>query len=109
MIRLALIGLILSVQAAGAHTTDQPFAEWMMSLRQPKIPYASCCGPADQVYPERYEANEDGSFTAWVNGRKINVPADTVIWDRVNPTGRGVLFINQEDQFIFCFVPGSGT
>ena len=84
-----------------------------MSLMRPDFPGGSCCGPTDQVYVDEYESNEPtGGFIAIVGGNRLVIPANKVIWDRVNPTGRGVLFYTHYDEqnyTIFCFVPGMGT
>jgi hypothetical protein len=112
---------IVAAPAAHTHSADVEFAEWMMSLKQPDNPIASCCGPADQFYVERYEASAvaPGGFRAMVDGEWIEVPAHKVVWDRVNPTGRGVIFLStrsdfpvtgdKKDAIVFCFVPGAGT
>lgn len=110
---------LLVVFGLHAHPVGADFAEWMMSLKQPDSPAVSCCGPADQVYVASYGPSEDkknrGGFWAILpEGRRVEIPAKKVIWDRVNPTGRGVLFMGPAesyapDGFVFCFVPGSGA
>lgn len=102
---LALLGL--------AHSPDLPFQDWMSSLQRPDAP-GSCCGPADQYWVRRYEASA-GGFRAEVIGREggadfwTEVPQNKVIWDRANPTGRGVIFIRTFDMLVLCFVPGTGA
>lgn len=106
---LALAALIL------VHAEGEPFADWMASLQRPDAS-GSCCGPSDQFYVDDYSADLDGDgFVARVGGNAeiIRIPANKVIWDRVNPTGRGVLFkVTTEhggEGFVYCFVPGSGA
>jgi len=104
---IALAGFVL------VHSADDPFAEWMGSLMRPDFA-GPCCGPADQYYPDSYMENADGSFEAMVGAADVHVPAVKVIWDRVNPTGRGVLFVSRDpavsrEGFVFCFVPASGV
>jgi len=74
--------------------------------------------PADQFFVREYwPSQRDGvAFEAIVLGRDglpdfpIDVPQRKVIWDRVNPTGRGVVFItdNLAQRVVLCFVPGAG-
>jgi hypothetical protein len=105
---IATVILLVSAQTS--------FADWMMSLMRPDFPTSSCCGPREQVFVDSYQGNADGGFTAIIAGEEVNIPHEKVIWDRVNPTGRGVLFWSKYEVFgkvvkynIFCFVPGLGT
>jgi hypothetical protein len=116
--RLALAALVLPFAIFGgslwAHDSGTSFADWMKSLTQPLYPASSCCGPADQFYVREYEpSNKEGiAFTAIVVGPPgepdfaVEIPREAVIWDRVNPTGRGVVFIL--GLSVVCFVPGVG-
>jgi len=100
------------------HEEGVPYADWMNSLRQPRYP-ASCCGVADQYWVQEYApSHRKGiAFVAVVLARDgnntftVDVPDDKVIWNTVNPTGRGVIFIGGSDeiQSVVCFVPGTGT
>ena len=36
----------------------------------------------------------------------VEIPREKVIWDRVNPTGRGIVFLLGRE--VLCFVPGMG-
>src|SRR5262249_18720950 len=102
-----------------AHDSGTPFAEWMMSLMQPAKPTVSCCGIAEQYWVKDYRpSNKNGiAFEATVVSKdsrtefKVDVPRSVVIWDRANPTGRGIVFIRSDDfdQAVICFVPGLGT
>lgn len=106
------------VGSAYAHDSGTRFAEWMMSLMQPAKPTVSCCGIAEQYWVKDYRpSGKNGiAFEATVvskDGRtefEVDVPRSVVIWDRANPTGRGVVFIrsNEFDQTVICFVPGLG-
>ena len=116
------LSLMLTVVIAGgsawAHDSGTPFAAWMKSLVQPLYPASSCCGPADQFYVREYQPSEkEGiAFVAIVAGDhgkpdfSVEIPRETVIWDRVNPTGRGVVFIEEHywGRSVVCFVPGMG-
>ena len=111
---------ILYMSIANAHEQNIAFAEWMMSLHQPDNPIASCCGPADQYYAISYSASAEGFnviiqkeiiddiFGNYKSLQTISVKEDKVIWDRVNPTGRGVLFMSSNNS-VYCFIPGSGS
>jgi hypothetical protein len=112
------VALALSGTSARGHDSDAPFADWMKTLKQPDLPLSSCCGPGDQYFVREYwPSQRDGvAFEAIVLGRDglpdfpIDVPQQKVIWDRVNPTGRGVVFISESawDRIVLCFVPGAG-
>lgn len=95
------------------HAEGEPFAEWIASLQRPDVG-GPCCGPADQVYVDDYSADPDGDgFLAHVTGEKVRIPGSKVIWDRVNLTGRGVLFRVKTEYngggYVYCFVPGTGA
>jgi hypothetical protein len=90
----------------------------MKTLTKPDYPSSSCCGPADQYYVREYKRSllPGIAFDAVVIGRdaspdfSIEVPLEKVIWNRANPTGRGVIFIVDYDVYseVTCFVPGLG-
>jgi hypothetical protein len=115
---IAALTLALSGGSLWAHHSGTPFADWMKSLMQPLYPASSCCGPADQFYVREYEpSDKDGiAFTAIVVGHSgdpdfpVEIPRGTVIWDGVNPTGRGIVFIEDHawGRDVVCFVPGIG-
>src|SRR3954447_18656869 len=90
------------------------FGDWTKSLKQPDTPNLSCCGPADAYWVDAYEPSKDG-FRALVHGIWLNVPAKKVIWNQVNPTGRGVIFVATPftddwwDVHIYFFILGNGV
>jgi hypothetical protein len=100
--------------SAWGHGTDTPYADWMRSLMRPDYPMSFCCGPADQYYVREYRPSQENgvAFTAMVlsnDGRpdfSVEIRREKVIWDRVNPTGRGVIFLSGRE--VLCFVPGMG-
>jgi hypothetical protein len=114
----AILGIALLAGSAWGHDSGTPFADWMKSLREPDFPLSSCCGPADQYFVREYQPSEkDGmAFAAVVLGGHgkpdfaVEVPREKVIWDRVNPTGRGVIFIGEGEWGgnVLCFVPAVG-
>ncbi|HEY5930620.1 MAG TPA: hypothetical protein VIU02_09945 [Burkholderiales bacterium] len=111
-----LLALALSGTSGWAH--DTPFADWMKTLRQPDFPLKSCCGPGDQYFVREYWPSQTSgiAFAATVPGEdgrpdlQVDIPQQKVIWDRVNPTGRGVVFISESEwgRAVLCFVPGAG-
>ena len=102
------------------HSDSVPYAEWMRTLMQPHRS-ASCCGPGDQYWVKEYVRSYrvGVAFVAVVYANDeqgdtftVDVPPDVVIWDRINPTGRGVIFIARGDDAelkVLCFVPGTGA
>jgi len=115
---LLALALAASGTSAWAHDSDTPFADWMKTLMQPDLPLSSCCGPADQFFVREYwPSQRDGvAFEVIVLARdgqpdfQIDISQHKVIWDRVNPTGRGVIFISESawGRAVLCFVPGAG-
>jgi hypothetical protein len=114
----AVLVIVLCIGSAWGHE-DEAYAQWMKSLMQPDFPLSSCCGPGDQYFVREYRpSGQQGiAFEAVVMGRigqvdfPIQVPQEKVIWDRVNPTGRGVIFIGEDGEWgkpVLCFVPGAG-
>jgi hypothetical protein len=101
------------------HDSNSLYAQWFNSLMKPDFPLSSCCGVADEYYVKEYQlSKQDGiAFRAIVithDGRSefaIDVPKEKVIWNRVNPTGHGVIFIENNDWVskVVCFVPSIGT
>jgi hypothetical protein len=100
--------------SAWGHDTGIPYADWMKSLIRPDYPMSFCCGPGDQYYVREYRPSQKNgvAFTAIVlsnDGRPdfpVEIPREKVIWDHVNPTGRGVIFLSGRE--VLCFVPGMG-
>ena len=113
-----MLAIAIAGGSAWAHDNGTPFVGWMKSLMQPEYPASSCCGPADQFYVREYQPSgkEGIAFVAIVAGEhgrpdfSVEIPRGTVIWDRVNPTGRGVVFIEEHEwgPAVVCFVPGMG-
>lgn len=119
MIRAVLAASLIAVALPlAAHEAGTPWAEWFMSLHQPDNPLASCCGPADQFYADRYDVDPaTGGFTVKIDGfdEPVHVPPEKVNWNDVNPTGRGVIFMStswaegaRTGALVYCFVPGIG-
>jgi hypothetical protein len=98
-----------------AHEEGSPFAEWFNHLKMADQPTVSCCGEADQHYPDSAFENDDGSFTVVVDQETVQVPRKKVDWNAVNPTGRAVIFLSKgwdwtlNQHIVYCFIPGSGV
>jgi hypothetical protein len=109
-----IVAAVLFGASTWAHDTGTPYADWMKSLIRPDYPMSYCCGPGDQYYVREYQPSQKHgvAFTAIVlsnDGRPdfpVEIPREKVIWDRVNPTGRGVIFLLGRE--VLCFVPGIG-
>jgi hypothetical protein len=120
---LTAIALLISTGATLAHEPGAPFGDWFMSLHQPDNPLASCCGIADQYYFREYHPSQRPgiAFEGIVEGKDggsdfwLAVPNEKVDWDRVNPTGRGVVFVSMPEpwgehgRIVYCMVPGTGA
>lgn len=81
----------------------------------------ACCSEADAVFADDWSINPDGSVTATVTGggprshawapigRTYQVPADKVLREPGNPTGRAILFLNANYiEHVYCFALGAG-
>lgn len=114
----ALFSIILHGLSVWGHDSNTPYAQWINSLMKPDIPLSSCCGVADQYYVKEYRPSQRQgiAFIAVVTAHdgsssfSVDVPVEKVIWNRPNPTGRGVIFIrdNDWDSTVVCFVPSLG-
>lgn len=81
----------------------------------------ACCSDADAVYADEWTVRPDGSVLATVTGggprshawapigRVYEVPADKVLREPGNPTGRPLLFISPTSFNLYCFAVGAGT
>ena len=79
-----------------------------------------CCSEADAVYADQWEILPDGNVRATVTGggprnhawaplgRVYEVPADRVIREPGNPTGRALLFLSPSSLNLWCFAMGAG-
>ena len=79
-----------------------------------------CCSEADAVYADTWEILPDGNVRATVTGggprnhawaplgRVYEVPADKIIREPGNPTGRPMLFLSPSSLNLWCFAMGAG-
>lgn len=88
---------------------------WFQSLMQPDDPHSSCCGEADAFEADQFEVQDD-HYVAIItdgkgeipNGTRIPVPNKKMKWDKGNPTGHGIIFINARGA-IYCYVVPGGV
>lgn len=95
---------------------------WFESLRQPDNPNMSCCGESDAYWADKVEVI-DGKVIATITdtrpdeplrrphvppGTRIVVPPHKLKWDRGNPTGHTVIFLNSARE-VLCFVQNGGV
>lgn len=127
----SIIGVLLLVtvlvKAVQAHDkgqfrgTSPEIKEWYMTLMQPDAPRVSCCGESDAYYCDNWyiragktyckitDTREDGPLGRphIPVGTEIWIPDHKLKWDRQNPTGHSVVFVNTM-LHVFCFVQGTG-
>jgi hypothetical protein len=102
--------------------SDPVIGLWFRSLRQPDNPQMSCCGEADAYWADGVEI-KDGQVIAIITdtrpdeplgrshvpvGTRIVVPPKKMKWDRGNPTGHIVIFLNYGLD-VYCYVTGTGV
>lgn len=79
----------------------------------------ACCSDADAVYADEWRIEGDKIFAtvtgggprghAWAPiGRVYEIPADKVLREPGNPTGRPLLFLNASSLNLYCFAMGAG-
>ena len=115
------IGVVLVVGftfKAFAHDPDHPeHHPWYGSLMQPDNPSASCCGLADAYWCDDYFARDGKAYCRITDGRddkplgrphipigtEFEIPPYKLKFDRGNPTGHSVIFVNGQGH-VWCFV-----
>lgn len=114
-------GMFLVVAFALAHDHDHPgLDKWYGSLMQPDNPTASCCGKADAYWCDDYFARDGKAFCRITDdrvvpgrppiavGTEFEIPPYKLKFDRGNPTGHAVIFVNTQGH-VWCFVQGGGV
>lgn len=112
----------------GQWSDDAAISHWFKNLKQPDNPEYSCCGEADAYFADSFEAEGD-HYVAIITddrddaplrrrhvdiGTRIVVPNNKIKWDAGNPTGHGVIFLLQGDEYdpgmvVLCFVAPGGV
>lgn len=102
--------------------SDPVIREWYKTLMQPDAPTVSCCGEADAYWADEIHVRNGKTFATITddrddaklgrphipNGTEIEIPDHKLKWDRGNPTGHHVVFVNPQG-YVFCFVQGGGA
>lgn len=100
--------------------TDSDVREWYRTLMQPDNPRVSCCGYADAYHADSFEVDGENYVAVITDtradaplgrphippGTKVKVPTAKLKYDRGNPTGHGVLFVNLARDVLCYIVPG---
>ncbi len=118
---IALIILFLYTIPVRAHDHDHPeLDQWYAGLMQPDNPSVSCCGKADAYWCDDYYARDGKAYCKITDDRTVpgrphipvgtefEIPPYKLKWDRSNPTGHAVIFVNTSGH-VWCFVQGSLT
>lgn len=124
LVLLAIIWVaVMSARTARAEeawplnpTGDRHISEWFQGLMQPDNPSLSCCGKADAFEADNFEIDGDhyvaiitDGFGVYAPGTRVPVPNQKMKWDRGNPTGHGVLFLQVGTKNVYCYVAPSGV
>jgi hypothetical protein len=131
-IRWIMIGAVLFVSAmfivvalvgsALAHDEDHANDAWYGSLMQPDNPSISCCGLADAYWCDEYFARDGKAYCRITDdrddaplkrphipvGTEFEIPPHKLKWDKANPTGHSVIFVNTSGH-VWCFVQNGGV
>lgn len=120
---LIVAGLMLIMVPAWAHDPDHPeHHPWYGSLMQPDNPSASCCGLADAYWCDDYFARDGKAYCRITDGRddvplkrphiplgtEFEIPPYKLKFDKGNPTGHSVIFVNPAGH-VWCFVQTGGV
>lgn len=102
--------------------TPESVKRWYQGLMQPDQPNISCCGEADAYWADSFEVDGD-RYVAIVTdtrddaplgrphvapGTRVVVPNHKLKYDRGNPTGHGVIFLNLSGD-VLCYVAPGGV
>ncbi len=120
---IAMIVFLFYIPMARAHDHDHPeLDQWYAGLMQPDNPNVSCCGKADAYWCDDYYAKDGKAFCKITDdrddvplnrphiniGTEFEIPSYKLKWDRANPTGHAIIFVNMQGH-VWCFVQGSLT
>lgn len=123
---VAIFGCLGAVAAARDlgqwEDTDPAIRRWYQELMQPDLPNASCCGEADAYWADEVHVRDGKTYATITDtrpdgprgrphidvGTEIEIPSNKLKWDKSNPTGHGVIFLNRHRE-VYCFVQATGT
>ena len=113
--------LVALVAKALAHDHDRPELDaWYAGLMQPDNPTASCCGRSDAYWCDDYYAKDGKAYCRITDDREVagrphipvgtefEIPPYKLKWDKSNPTGHAVVFVNTSGH-VWCFVQNGGV
>jgi len=121
--RLALALLLcLLTPAAAQDGYDPALRDWYRGLMQPDNPMRSCCGEADAYWADEYEVKGDQLIAIITDerpdeplhrmhvpkGTRVVVPPHKLKFDRGNPTGHIVIFLDRQMN-VLCYVQNGGV
>ena len=125
--RIMLYALVIFVCAivafaAFAHDENHDNDAWYGSLMQPDNPSASCCGLADAYWCDEYFARDGKAYCRITDdrddeplkrqhipvGNEFEIPPYKLKFDRGNPTGHAVIFVNLQGH-VWCYVQSGGV
>lgn len=119
----AFVILCILVIAAFAHDHDHPELDaWYAGLMQPDNPSVSCCGKSDAYWCDDYFARDGKAYCRITDdrddaplkrphipiGTEFEIPTYKLKFDRANPTGHAVIFVNTSGH-VWCFVQAGGV
>ena len=95
--------------------------EWYRSLMRPDAPLNSCCGEADAYWCDDISVRAGKTYCKITDdrpdkplgrphipvGTEFEIPNEKLKYDRGNPTGHAILFVNVHG-YVWCFVQGTG-
>lgn len=123
---LAVVSLYTSLvhaeDAGQWEQTDPVIRQWFETLMMPDNPDIPCCSFADAYYADIVES-DNGHLVAVVTddrpdqplgrphvpvGNRVVIPPNKIKWNRGNPTGHIVLFMNRS-LIVFCYVQNGSS
>jgi len=118
---VVVLVVALTVKAF-AHDHDHANDAWYGSLMQPDNPASSCCGLADAYWCDDYFARDGKAYCRITDdrddaplnrphipvGTEFEIPPYKLKFDRGNPTGHSVIFVNTSGH-VWCFVQTGGV
>ena len=119
---MIVVGLVLIAVPAHGHDENHNNDAWYGSLMQPDNPQTSCCGLADAYWCDDYYSRDGKAYCKITDdrddgplgrphvdiGTEIEIPPYKLKWDKGNPTGHSVVFLNWQ-LHVFCFVQTGGV
>jgi hypothetical protein len=109
--------------------TTPEVRQWYETLMQPDLPNVRCCGEADAYWADGIEVVNGQTYAIITDtrddgplrrphldpGTKVLVPNHKLKWDKGNPTGHAIIFMNGGQRYpdqnwnVLCFVQNGGV